>query len=101
VTGVVDGSSPGEFNLAQNYPNPFNPSTVIDYTLSNAGDVSLKVYNVLGVEVATLVKARQDAGRYTVPFSAIEGARSLPTGVYFYRLESGSQVAMKRLILLK
>jgi len=101
VTGVVDGSTPGEFNLSQNYPNPFNPSTVIDYTLSSAGDVSLKVYNVLGVEVATLVKARQDAGRYSVAFSAVEGAQSLPSGVYFYRLESGSQVAMKRLVLLK
>lgn len=101
VTGVDVGSTPDGFSLSQNYPNPFNPSTVIDYTLSQAGTVTLKVYNVLGVEVATLVNARQEAGRHAVPFEATVGSRSLPTGVYIYRLESGSQVAMKRLVLLK
>lgn len=101
VTGLVDGSMPQEFALGQNYPNPFNPTTVIDYTLDRSDEVSLKVFNVLGVEVATLVNARQEAGRYSVPFNAASGARALPSGVYFYRLESGKMVAMKRLVLLK
>jgi len=95
------GIAPQEFALLQNYPNPFNPSTRIQYSLEKAGMVSLKVYNVLGREVATLVNGRQEAGSYTVPFGINTGTFGLSSGVYFYRLEAGSFVSTKKLILLK
>jgi hypothetical protein len=98
---VAVASLPTEFSLMQNYPNPFNPSTKIEYSLEKAAQVSLKIYNVLGNEVATLVNGRQEAGRYTVPFNTNTGTLSLSSGVYFYRLETGSFVSTKKLILMK
>jgi len=92
---------PQEFSLMQNYPNPFNPSTKIQYTIANAGSVSLKVYNVLGREVATLVNGHQEVGSYTVPFGINSGTLGLSSGVYFYRLEAGSFVSTKKLMLIK
>ena len=79
------------------YPNPFNPSTVISYNLPLGGNVLLKVYNLLGQEVRTLVNQMQTAGHYSVRFDS----QGLPTGVYLYRLSSGSYVQTKRMILLK
>ncbi|MDR3628415.1 MAG: ice-binding family protein [Ignavibacteriaceae bacterium] len=93
--------SPKEFSLLQNYPNPFNPSTNIQYSLQKTGQVSLKVYNILGKEVATLVNGRQEAGSYTVPFNNSNGTLGLSSGVYFYRLQAGSFVSTKKLILMK
>ncbi len=109
VTAVENeiGLAPQKFALLQNYPNPFNPSTRIQYSLEKAAQVSLKVYNLLGLEVATLVNGRQEAGSYTVPFSAIGGSASggntstFASGVYFYRLEAGSFVSTKKLVLMK
>jgi len=101
TTSVENELAPQEFTLSQNFPNPFNPSTKIQYTIGNAGLVSLKVYDVLGHEVATLVNGRQEAGSYTVPFNTNKGTLSLSSGVYFYRLEAGSFVSTKRLILMK
>ncbi|MDP2885216.1 MAG: ice-binding family protein [Ignavibacteria bacterium] len=101
VTAVENGLAPQEFALLQNYPNPFNPSTRIQYSLEKAGMVSLKVYNVLGLEVATLVNGRQEAGSYIVPFNTNKGTFGLSSGVYFYRLEAGSFVSTKKLILMK
>jgi hypothetical protein len=89
------------FVLIQNYPNPFNPSTQIQYNLAKPSQVSLKVYNMLGNEVATLVNSRQESGSYTVPFNAGTGESALSSGVYVYRLEAGSFVATKKLILMK
>jgi hypothetical protein len=100
-TIVQNGSAPKEFALSQNYPNPFNPSTKIQYTIGNPGLVSLKVYDVLGHEVATLVNSNQEAGSYTVPFNTNKGTLNLASGVYFYRLEAGSFVSTKKLILMK
>ena len=97
----IVGIAPQEFTLSQNYPNPFNPSTKIEYSLEKAAQVSLKDYNVLGVEVATLVNGRQEAGSYTVPFNTSKGTLGLASGVYFYRLEAGSFVSTKKLILMK
>jgi hypothetical protein len=100
---AVEGKllSPKEFSLLQNYPNPFNPSTKIQYSLQKAGQVSLKVYNVLGKEVATLVNGQQEAGSYTVPFNNSNGILGMSSGVYFYRLQAGSFVSTKKLILMK
>jgi hypothetical protein len=102
VPGIVNAignnsSVSRNFALEQNYPNPFNPSTTIQYSLENAAQVSLKVYNLLGQDVATLVNDRQEAGSYVVPFNAL----NLSSGVYFYRLEAGSFVSMKRLVFMK
>ena len=96
-----DGTVPAKFTLSQNYPNPFNPSTVIAYSLEKNTQVSLKVYNLLGVEIATLVKGRQEAGRYTVSFGTMSGTLGLPSGVYFYRLETEAFASAKSMILLK
>jgi hypothetical protein len=85
------------YMLDQNYPNPFNPLTSISYGLKEPGFVSLKVYNLLGREVATLVAKDLPAGRYTVNFTA----KDLPSGIYVYRLEVNDFSAQKKLILLK
>jgi hypothetical protein len=88
---------PTTYSIEQNYPNPFNPSTTIRYTLSVSGMVSVRVYNILGQLIATLVNGNQNAGRYAVTFNA----SSFSSGVYFYRIESGSFAAVKKMMLLK
>jgi hypothetical protein len=85
------------YRLEQNYPNPFNPTTNITYVLPKAENVSLKVYDVLGREVATLVNEVKPAGAYTVPFNA----SNLASGVYFYKLQAGSFVQTKKMMLVK
>ena len=95
------GDVPVVYALEQNYPNPFNPSTQIRYSLQNPGNVSLKVYDVVGREVATLVDGHQEAGTYAVSFDAARGGKSLASGVYLYRLEAGSFVATHKMMLLK
>lgn len=89
--------SPIAFNLFQNFPNPFNPSTSIQYTISSTQFVSLKVYDVLGNEVANLVNEEKPAGNREVHFEASR----LSSGVYFYKLQSGSFVETKKMILLR
>jgi hypothetical protein len=88
---------PGQFELAQNYPNPFNPTTQISYSIPKESYVSLKVYNLMGQEVATLISGNQTAGKYTVPFDASR----LSSGVYMYRLQAGTSVEVKRMIFMK
>lgn len=88
---------PTDFALFQNYPNPFNPSTTIEFTLPGAGFVSLTVFNIIGDEVATVVSEKLDAGQHKVHWNAEE----LSSGVFFYRLQSGSNVRTKKLLLLK
>jgi endo-1,4-beta-xylanase len=91
------GQLPTEFKLLQNYPNPFNPSTTIAYELPKAGYVQLKVYDILGRDVKILVDGQRSAGRYLIQFDA----GNIPSGVYFYRIQAGSFVEIKKLILLK
>ncbi len=101
VTAVEVGSSAEMFSLSQNYPNPFNPSTKIQYRIEKAGMVSLRLYNLLGGEVATLANGRQEAGSYTVQFNTNESTLSLASGIYFYRLETGSLLSIRKLVLIK
>lgn len=93
----MDKNVPKEFALGQNYPNPFNPSTTIEYSLPEAGQVRLDIFNAIGEQVATLVDERQDAGSYRARFEAA----GLPSGIYLYRLSAGGSVSVKRMILMK
>lgn len=86
-----------ELILHQNYPNPFNPATTIRYTLSQAGEATLKIFNLAGQEVATLVNQWQDAGVRTLQWNA----EKFPSGVYTYRLQAGEFVETKKMILLR
>jgi xylan 1,4-beta-xylosidase len=99
VTGVADDINdiPVECKLRQNYPNPFNPATLVDYTISHSGYITLKVYNLLGQEVATLFEGIRQQGN----FEAIFDGSKLASGVYLYRLTSSKFVETKKLILVK
>ena len=92
-----------EFSLMQNYPNPFNPTTTIKYSIPRASFVTLKIYDILGREVSTLVNKEQSAGIYKVQFSAKNGTDSdnFSSGIYFYRITAGNFVSTKKFILLK
>jgi len=93
----VDAGLPKVFALEQNYPNPFNPSTTIRYQLPVASEVKLEVYDVLGKKIATLVNERQSAGSYQVVWNA----SGLSSGTYFYRLQAGTFVETKKMIMVK
>ena len=86
-----------DYKLYQNYPNPFNPSTKIEYDLPKEGMISLKIYDMLGREVKTLVNEHKNAGSYNIEFNA----NHLTSGIYFYRLTSGNFTQVKKLILIK
>ena len=90
-------SVPSKFLLLQNYPNPFNPTTNIKYNISQSSKVTLKVYNLLGQELSTLVNRDQKAGNYSVNFNA----STLASGVYMYRIQAGDYMATKKMILIK
>jgi hypothetical protein len=94
---AVEVSQPADYFLSQNYPNPFNPSTTISYALADDIDVTLKVFDVLGNEVATLINENQPAGTYDVTFDAA----NLSSGVYYYTLEAGEFTSTKKLMLMK
>lgn len=100
MTSVEDkqvGTVPKEYSLEQNYPNPFNPSTKIEFAIPAQSEVSLKVYNVLGQEVATLVNESIKAGHHVVNFDA----SGLASGMYFYKVVAGSFVSTRKMLLLK
>jgi hypothetical protein len=108
-TGIdeEDFGNPIYYELFQNYPNPFNPITSIQYAVSSRQFVSLKVYDILGNEIATLVNEEKQPGTYEVEFSAKGGSASggndynLPSGIYFYQLKAGEYINTKKMILLK
>lgn len=91
-TGVV-----ADYELAQNYPNPFNPSTSIEFSLAKTGNTKLEIYNALGQSVATLVNGKLAAGKHNVTWDA----RNVPSGLYFYKLESGAFSQTRKMVLLK
>ncbi|MBI4810385.1 MAG: T9SS type A sorting domain-containing protein [Ignavibacteriales bacterium] len=90
-------SIPTVFTLKQNYPNPFNPMTTIDYDLPKVSTVLLRIFDVLGREITTLVNKEQVAGKYSVPFDASH----LASGLYFYRLDTGEFSDVKKLMLVR
>jgi hypothetical protein len=99
VTGVetASGSIPSTFSLLQNYPNPFNPTTNIEFRIANLELVTLKVFDLLGREISTLVNEVRPAGLYTVRWDA----SSLPSGVYFYRLQAREFVQTRKMVITK
>jgi hypothetical protein len=88
---------PVEFILEQNYPNPFNPSTKVRYSVPNSSQVTLKIFNTLGEEIAILINEEKPAGTYELTWNA----ENLPSGIYFYRIQAGSFVQTKKMILMK
>ena len=88
---------PSEYSLLQNYPNPFNPETTIEYNLPIAGSVSLRIFDVLGREIKTLLQGDQPAGKHSVSFNAA----GLSSGIYYYKLQSGTFVQTRKMILVK
>jgi len=97
-TGIENNTGiPIKYNLSQNYPNPFNPTTKIEYALPKQGFVSIKIYDLLGREVSSLVNEVKQAGYYSVDFNASD----LASGVYFYKMESSGFVDTKKFVLLK
>ena len=98
VTAIADNqNTPTKFELSQNYPNPFNPATTIKYSVPAASFVTIKVYDILGREVASLVNEQKAAGSYNVQFNG----NDLSSGVYLYRMQAGSFVQTKKLVLMK
>jgi hypothetical protein len=92
------------FTLSQNYPNPFNPNTKIQYAISSRQFVTIKIFDLLGNEIAVLVNEEKPTGKYEIEFSShsgLSGIRELPSGVYFYQLKSGNLVQTKKMVLLK
>jgi hypothetical protein len=90
-----------KYYLSQNYPNPFNPSTKISWQSPVGSWQTLKVYDILGNEVATLVDEYRNAGSYEVEFNSASSIKNLASGIYFYRLQAGDYVETKKMILLK
>ena len=93
----LNNSIPKQFELYQNYPNPFNPTTVIQFSLLERSEVSLKIYNLQGKEIISLLNEVRNAGTHNVVFDAI----GLPTGIYFYRLHTGEFSIAKTFIVVK
>ena len=94
---ILQYALPTEFKLEQNYPNPFNPETRIRYQVSSISPVTLKIYDILGNEVTTLVNEQKELGYYEVDFNAV----SFASGVYIYRLQAGNYISTKKMILMK
>jgi hypothetical protein len=95
--GIEVEITPSVFSLSQNYPNPFNPVTKIEYSIPQSSNVIINVYDILGNEIETLVNEKKPAGNYKVEFTAAE----LPSGVYFYKLQAGEYIEIKKMVLMK
>ena len=94
---LINSSNPDDYKLFQNFPNPFNPATIISYKLNNSGFVTLKVYNLVGQIVKTLVSENQESGTYSKQFDASD----LSAGIYLYKLQVNGFTSVKRMTLIK
>ncbi len=92
---------PVKFELSQNYPNPFNPATTIKYNIPQKSIVALKIYDILGNEIITLVNEEKPAGDYEVEFNTQSSIKNPASGIYFYQLRAGDYIKTKKMILLK
>jgi len=101
ISGVSDKNEIDGFLLNQNYPNPFNPKTNIQYAISNRQFVTLKVFDVLGNEIATLVNEEKPAGEYEVEFNPESSIKHPASGIYFYQLQAGAFIETKKMLLIK
>jgi hypothetical protein len=93
----LEGNAERSYELIQNYPNPFNPNTMVRYSIPQRNFVSLKVYDLLGNDIVTLVNEKKSAGSYEVEFSAT----GLPSGIYLYQLQTNSSTETKKMLYLK
>ena len=94
---MIDNDVITKYKLYQNYPNPFNPSTKIKYSVPQSSNVIIKIFDILGNEIARLVNEEKPLGNYEVEF----GATTLPSGIYFYKLQAGKFVETKKMVLMK
>jgi hypothetical protein len=94
---LSDNKTPESYTLYQNYPNPFNPATTIKYSIPTESFVNVKVYNLIGQEVAELVNEQQQIGNYEINFDAA----NLPSGIYFYSIKAGNFAETKKMLLVK
>jgi len=97
ISGIENETSVFDYTLKQNYPNPFNPTTTIEYSVPKESFITIKVFNLTGKEITTLVNGEKPAGNYSLIFKAI----SLPSGIYFYKMIAGNFVSIKKFILIK
>jgi len=95
----IDNEMPAEFSLDQNFPNPFNPETVISYQLASSGVVTLRIFDVLGNQIAELVNGIQPAGKYRTNFQSTD--YNLSSGIYFYQLKTDRFTETKKMLILK
>ncbi|MFH1198385.1 MAG: YCF48-related protein [bacterium] len=92
---------PADFSVKQNFPNPFNPTTKIEFSIPSDNNVEIKIFNLLGMEVATLLNEHKQTGTHSIEFSTIGGASELSSGIYFYKVVSGNYSKIKKMILLR
>ena len=102
ITDVKNETIPNEFKVSQNYPNPFNPSTTIMYSIPKRGLVTIKIYDILGGLVKTLVNREVESGTYQTNWNSVDNfGRKVSSGVYFYRVENGANIVTKKMVLIK
>ena len=101
LSEIIEVNSPGKFELFQNYPNPFNPRTKISWQSPVSSHQTLKIFDALGNEIATLVDEFREAGKYEVVLNSGVGSQQLATGIYYYQLQVGSFIEVKKMIYLK
>jgi hypothetical protein len=102
ISSIKKAILPNSFALHQNYPNPFNPETVISYQLAVGSHIELKVYSITGQLIRTLVHYKQDAGYYNIKWDGKDdNDRTVPSGIYLYTLQAGSNMATRKMVLLK